>query len=90
MYGLGRRKSLPFDDESFDLVTCLGSLEHFPDPAASAKEMKRVLKPGGEALIFVPNLFFLGHIWFGLRHGTQPTEGGQLLRRGLSVVRRVA
>jgi ubiquinone/menaquinone biosynthesis C-methylase UbiE len=74
---VGEAESLPFDDESFDLVSCLGSLEHFPDPAASAREMHRVLKVGGEALIFVPNLFFLGHIWFGLRHGTQPTEGGQ-------------
>ena len=36
-----------------------------------------MLAPGGRAPIFVPNLFFLGHIWFGLRHGQQPTEGGQ-------------
>jgi hypothetical protein len=21
--------------------------------------------------------FFLGHVWFGLRHGTEPSEGGQ-------------
>jgi hypothetical protein len=27
--------------------------------------------------VFVPNLFFLGHVWFGLRHGAQPSEGGQ-------------
>ena len=27
--------------------------------------------------MFVPNLFFLGHVWFGLRHGAQPSEGGQ-------------
>jgi hypothetical protein len=25
----------------------------------------------------VPNLFFLGHVWFGLRRGTEPSEGGQ-------------
>lgn len=74
---VGEAESLPFEADSFDLVSCLGSLEHFPDPVASAREMQRVLKPSGEALIFVPNLFFLGHIWFGLRRGTQPTEGGQ-------------
>jgi hypothetical protein len=28
-------------------------------------------------VVFVPNLFFLGHVYFGLRYGTQPTEGGQ-------------
>jgi SAM-dependent methyltransferase len=68
---------LPFDDASFDRVTCIGSLEHFPDPRAGAAEMARVLRPNGKALVFVPNLFFLGHIWFGVRHGTQPSEGGQ-------------
>jgi SAM-dependent methyltransferase len=70
-------QELPFEDARFDRVTCLGSLEHFPDPARGAAEMRRVLRPGGIAVIFVPNLFFLGHLYFGLRHGTQPTEGGQ-------------
>ena len=68
---------LPFADSSFDCVTCIGSLEHFPDPAAGAAELARVLEHGGTAIVFVPNLFFLGHVYFGLRHGTQPTEGGQ-------------
>jgi SAM-dependent methyltransferase len=74
---IGEGESLPFDDQSFDLVSCIGSLEHFPDPVSGAAEMRRVLRKDGSALIFVPNLFFLGHIWFGLRHGTQPTEAGQ-------------
>jgi SAM-dependent methyltransferase len=74
---VGEAESLPFPDASFDYVTCLGSLEHFPDPLAAASEMSRVLRPDGTVLIFVPNLFFLGHLYFGLRHGVQPTEGGQ-------------
>jgi SAM-dependent methyltransferase len=74
---VGDGEHLPFDDSSFDCVTCIGSLEHFPDPAAGAAEIARVLGPGGTAVVFVPNLFFLGHIYFGLRHGTQPTEAGQ-------------
>ena len=73
----GDAEALPFEDGAFDHVTCLGSLEHFPHPEAGAAEMRRVLAPGGRAVVFVPNLFFLGHIWFGLRHGQQPTEGGQ-------------
>jgi SAM-dependent methyltransferase len=73
----GDAEALPFEDGAFDHVTCLGSLEHFPHPDAGAAELRRVLEPGGRALVFVPNLFFLGHIWFGLRHGQQPTEGGQ-------------
>jgi SAM-dependent methyltransferase len=74
---LGVGEKLPFDDSTFDRVTCIGSLEHFPDPSAGAAEMARVLRPSGQAVVFVPNLFFLGHVWFGLRHGTQPSEGGQ-------------
>ena len=70
-------QELPLPDASFDHVTCLGSLEHFPEPERGAAEMARVLRPDGRALVFVPNLFFLGHIYFALRHGTQPTEGDQ-------------
>jgi SAM-dependent methyltransferase len=74
---LSAGETLPFPDTSFDVVTCIGSLEHFPDPNAGAAEMARVLRPEGTAVIFVPNLFFLGHVWFGIRRGTQPSEGGQ-------------
>jgi SAM-dependent methyltransferase len=74
---VGDAQALPFEDESFDRVTCLGSLEHFPDPTRGAAELRRVLRPDGRAVVFLPNLFFLGHVYFGLRHGTQPTEGHQ-------------
>jgi SAM-dependent methyltransferase len=74
---LGSGEQLPFDDDSFEYVTCLGSLEHFTDPLQGAREIARVLRPDGTALVLVPNLFFLGHVWLGLRHGTQPSEGNQ-------------
>jgi SAM-dependent methyltransferase len=74
---VGDAEHLPFPDSSFDVVTCLGSLEHFESPERGAAEIARVLRPSGSALVFVPNLFFLGHVWLGLRHGTQPSEGGQ-------------
>lgn len=54
---LGER--LPFADDLFDLVSCLGSLEHFPDKPAALAEMRRVLRPGGRLLILVPNAGFL-------------------------------
>lgn len=41
---------LPFDDKTFDAVTCLESLEFFPDDSAALQEMFRVLKPGGTLL----------------------------------------
>jgi SAM-dependent methyltransferase len=74
---VGDAEQLPFPDSSFDLVTCLGSLEHFPSPERGAAEIARVSRPSARAIVFVPNLFFLGHVWFGLRHGAEPSEGGQ-------------
>lgn len=54
-------EKLPFEDNSFDWLTCFGSLEHFPDKPASMREMARVVKPGGQVLISVPNSDFLGY-----------------------------
>jgi len=55
-------KSLPIDDDSFDIVLCTQVLEHVDDPAAAVREMHRVTKPGGRVLasthgvmVFHPN-----------------------------------
>ena len=40
-------ESLPFDDESFDVVVSRLGAMFFPDPLAACKEMLRVSKPGG-------------------------------------------
>lgn len=39
---------LPFDDETFDAVSCRFGFMFFPDMLLAAKEMARVLKPGGK------------------------------------------
>lgn len=63
-------ETLPFSDQSFDYLTNLGSLEHYLDPARGAKEMRRVLRPGGKAAILLPNSFYLADIlWHTLRTG---------------------
>ncbi|MFP4002364.1 MAG: methyltransferase domain-containing protein [Alphaproteobacteria bacterium] len=46
--------SLPFEDESFDLVLCSHVLEHIPDDRAAMSEFHRVLAPGGRAILQVP------------------------------------
>ncbi len=40
-------ESLPFDDDSFDLVTCRLAAHHFPNIDKFVAEAARVLRPGG-------------------------------------------
>jgi SAM-dependent methyltransferase len=47
--------SIPFASESFDAVFCIDAFEHFPEPALSAREFRRVLRPGGFVFLSVPN-----------------------------------
>lgn len=66
----GSGESLPIADASFDYVTCIGSLEHFFDMEAGVREMARVLKPDGTAMILVPNTYSLtNNIYNALKHG---------------------
>ena len=50
--------SLPFPDESFDLVFHYYVAEHFEDPTACHREMARVLKPAGLLLFQTPSRFW--------------------------------
>jgi len=52
-------KGLKFEDNSFDGAIMLESLEHFFDPIFVLKETHRILKPGGQLFITVPNNFTL-------------------------------
>jgi len=40
-------ESLPFEEDSYDLLTCRLAFHHFPDPSTALAEWARVLKPGG-------------------------------------------
>lgn len=56
---LGAAEALPYAGNSLDLVTALDVVEHLDDDVAGLKEMKRVLRPGGEVVLFVPAFMFL-------------------------------
>lgn len=53
----GNLTKIPFKDEEFDAIFCHGVIEHIPDSEVAVKEMTRVLKRGGHAMISVPNRY---------------------------------
>ncbi|MGB5261658.1 MAG: class I SAM-dependent methyltransferase [Gammaproteobacteria bacterium] len=75
----GPAESLPFADNSYDVVTCLGSLEHFLDPVAAVCEMVRVAKNDAAFIILVPNSGFLTRR-LGLYRGTYQTAAKEEVR----------
>lgn len=47
----GDAMALPFDDESVDVLRCERVFQHLPDPEGAAREIARVLRPGGRAVV---------------------------------------
>ena len=62
---LGRADALAFDDASFDAVAATGVLEYAPDLPLVLAEIARVLRPGGRAVVSVPNPRALYAVWKG-------------------------
>ena len=77
----GEAEKLPYEDGTFDLVTALDVVEHLDDDVAGLREMRRVLRKNGRALLFVPAFMFL---W-----GVQDHVSNHRRRYTLSGLRRV-
>ena len=52
---------LPFKDDEFDLVFSHGVLHHIPEAEKAAREMSRVLRPGGKLIVMVYSKYSINY-----------------------------
>src|SRR5690606_17583822 len=45
---------LPFKSDTYDFILCNHVLEHIPDDTQAMRELYRILKPGGTAILQIP------------------------------------
>lgn len=87
-------RSLPFRNESYEAIYSMGTVEHFAETEQALSEIYRVLKPGGKAIVGVPNrhdLFLrplqvfllksLGIYAFGYEKSFSRSEFSQLVKK---------
>jgi SAM-dependent methyltransferase len=55
---LNKDPTFPFEDASFDKVTCVVSIDYLNKPLQVCKEIGRVLRPGGECILSMSNRCF--------------------------------
>jgi 2-polyprenyl-3-methyl-5-hydroxy-6-metoxy-1,4-benzoquinol methylase len=61
--------TLPYEDESFDFITCVEGLEHIENPQQAVREFARLLRAGGQLVVTVPNILNIEERIKWLLHG---------------------
>jgi ubiquinone/menaquinone biosynthesis C-methylase UbiE len=84
-------ETLPFPDDTFDVVYSNGVIHHTPNTARVVHEIKRVLKPGGKAIV----MMYAEHSWHywyrlvwekGLKHDMLRTFSiGEIMSRTVEI-----
>lgn len=72
----GDSQRLPFESSYFDLVFARSLLHHLPNPERAVSEIRRVLKPGGEAVFSDTNSSLLSKIPRSIAKGREHFSGG--------------
>jgi ubiquinone/menaquinone biosynthesis C-methylase UbiE len=72
---------IPFKDEEFDYVTCLGSLEHYLDPEKGMRELNRVGKEEAVFCIVLPNSVSIDFLFHVIKYGEKPVDDFQIIER---------
>lgn len=78
-------RSIPYDNDTFDLVICNYVMEHIEKPAEFLGELCRVLKPGGKFIARTPNRWHYipliaactpqwFHVWYNARRGGESLD----------------
>ena len=82
---------LPFADGSFSLALALDVIEHHPQPEEMLREMLRVLRPGGVAVVTVPAFEWMwshhDHVLGHYRRYTAPRLRAEAARAGFDIER---
>ena len=65
-------QALPFEDNAFDLVTCIETLEHVRDVQLALSEIRRVLRPGGRLALTTPASARWRVLFRGIEHPFSP------------------
>ncbi len=77
-------RHLPFDDNSFDVVTIAFGIRNLPDWSEGLREMRRVIRPGGRLLILefsLPKIAALRSLYRFYLHHWVPLLGSVLTRQ---------
>jgi len=75
-FRVGDMEHLPFQENTFDAVVCLGVIEYLAVDEQALREIWRVLNPGGSAVVSTPNaispLHHMDRVIFGLEAAARP------------------